>query len=123
MFKIISQAGEIIGFTDELQYIKYDTENKVIRPTFLKEIANGILLDGYPYNLNLETIPNHPIVSIEEIANGEYIFSTYNQIVKNNSDINSMEQIILSQDNSIGMMEEAIMELDNNQAVDEGGES
>ena len=123
MFKIISDTGQIIGFTDELKYIKYDTVNKTILPTFVESTAIGILVDGYPYNLNVETIPNHTVVHVENVESGDYIFSTYNQIVKNVADIENIQQIVLDQDNSVNMMEEALMELDNSQAEnEEGGE-
>lgn len=120
MYKIIDAAtNQTLGFTNKLSYIYYDQENKICLP-FQEKGASGIVVDGTAYNITEERrIPKAPLVRIEEVDGGEYLFTNHNETVKNTSDITTMQDLILSQDNSMNSMEEALMDMDNQLA---GGE-
>lgn len=120
MYKVIdSTTNQLLGFTNTLSYIYYDQENKLCLP-FHKEGASGIVVDGTAYNITEERlIPKAPLIRIEEVDGGEYLFINHNETVKNSSDITTMQELILTQDNDMNALEEALMDLDNQMA---GGE-
>lgn len=119
MYRIIDSNGNFIGITNTLKYIRYDAQAKMIFPTPIAEMANGILIGGEPYNINEEYIPHRPIVTILNMDDDEYIYSTYNKLQENINDISFLQNLIMYQDNEMSSIEDALMELDNQMAEEE----
>lgn len=121
MYKIINtNTQKVIGFVDNLRYLTYDPENKVLFKREDAEGADGISVNGVAYNINgNEVIPRADMVNIIEIDGGEYLFANHSETVKNTEDLTSMQELILTQDNQMNSLEEALMDLDNQMNTEE----